>query len=163
MANRPSQTQGIKIRMSATNSQAQMVGRRAELMAELFFQSLDAAYVARFDHELAFDLLVGLPNPQGGIDNFAVEVKATEQPVRSGFRVRRQIHERLSRSNTPAMLLVADVKQDRLYYAWLRPEQAAAARADRDTIIVPLTEIDDGAKARLREELAAQRSDAIAA
>jgi hypothetical protein len=149
--------------MSASNSQAQMVARRAELMAELFFQSLDAAYVARFEHDLAFDLLVGLPNQQGGIDNFAVEVKATQQPVRSGFRIPRKIHERLSHSNTPAMLLVADVKQDRLYYAWLRPEQAAAARSDRDTIVVPLTEIDEGAKARLREELAAQRSEAMAA
>jgi len=51
----------------------------------------------------------------------------------------------------------ADVKQDRLYYAWLGPEQAAAASSDGDTIVVPVTAIGNGAKARLRGEFAAQR------
>lgn len=158
----PTHLGDIEIRMSKNSSQASLIGRRAELMAELFFQSLDAAYVARFEPDLDYDLVVGFLNPKGGIDNLAVEVKATKQVSDLSFRVSKKVHDRLAYSNTPAILLVADVKHNRLYYAWLRPNETTDD-SDGDTLAVRLTEIDDAAKTRLRAELASQRPAAIAA
>jgi hypothetical protein len=50
-------------------------------------------------------------------------------------------------------VLVADVKQNRLFYALPQPDGASGRRGS-DTVAMPLVEIDDRTKAELRGRLA---------
>jgi hypothetical protein len=65
----------------------------------------------------------------------------------------------MSTSNPQARMVERRAAQ----MAELFSQRLDATDAARDMIAVPLTQIDDAAKARLREELAAWRSEALAA
>jgi hypothetical protein len=58
----------------------------------------------------------------------------------------------LARSNIPALLLVVDVKRNRVYYAWLTAEDSKGHR-EGPNISVPVTEVTDEVKAKLRRQL----------
>jgi hypothetical protein len=51
-----------------------------------------------------------------------VQVQATEQPVAAAVHADAEQYERLAYSNIPALLLVVDVKRNRLFYSWISPE-----------------------------------------
>jgi hypothetical protein len=89
-------------------------------MAELFLEDLELAFVARTPvaSDFGYDFFVGSPNSKGGINLTAVEVKATERVVSSYYVIDSRLFARLAYSNIPGLLLVADVKQNRLFYAW---------------------------------------------
>lgn len=82
-----------------------------------------------------------------------MEVKATEQPINSGYPVQRQIYQRLANTNIPVLLLVADVKQNRLFYA-LPGSDPMGAERDAEIVSVPLKEVDETATQELRAHLA---------
>lgn len=66
--------------MSSQSSRAQLIGRRAELMAELFLQEFEPLFISRpTTPYVGYDLLVGFRNHKAGVNTFAVEVKSTEQ------------------------------------------------------------------------------------
>src|SRR5690349_13427533 len=114
--------------MIEKNAQADFVERRAELMAELFLQDLHPQFLSRpTAGDLGYDLLVGFANPQGGTNTFAVEVKSTEREPPGKFPLSRREFNRLAHSNLPGLLIVADVKQNQLYYAWLRDQESHSA------------------------------------
>lgn len=138
--------------MTAKQSQAYMIGRRAELIVELFLQEFNPSFVAKPTTDFGYDFFVGFPNADGGINNYAVEVKATERQVPSRFRMKTSLYERLAYSNIPALLLVVDVKQNRMFYAWLTPE-ATRSRNEAQTVSIPVTEVDDAAKEKLLNQL----------
>lgn len=83
----------------------------------------------------------------------AVELKATEGPVQSRFPIQKQLFRRLANSNVPALLLVADVKANRLFFAF-PGTHAPNGDADARTVSVPLTKIDETTRDELREQLA---------
>lgn len=139
--------------MSARSSKADLVGRRGELLAELLLEDLGAEFVARPMSDFGYDYFVGFNNAEGGINIAAVEVKATEGPVGSRFPVQKRLFRRLAHSNIPVLLLVANVKENRLFYAF-PSAQASSGNPDARTVSIPLTEIDDAAKNELREQLA---------
>ncbi len=130
-----------------------IVGRRGELIAELFLQELNPSYVAQSEPDFGYDFFVGFPNSDGGVNTYGVEVKATERPIRDSFRIRTSTFERLAHSNVPALLLLVDVKQNQLFYAWITPE-GMKGRPSTNTIAVPVTQIDDAVKEELRRQLA---------
>lgn len=138
--------------MTIERSKPYIIGRRAELIAELFLQDLNPYYVAKPTNDVGYDLFVGFPNTRGGINNFVVEVKATERPVPSRFPIQRKLYELLAHSNIPALLLVVDVKQNRLFYAWLTPP-SIEGRRDSHTIMIPVTEVSGAVKEELRQKL----------
>ncbi len=138
--------------MSVDSSRAQMVGRRGELLAELLLQEFDPAFVARPTADLGYDFFVGFPNSKGGINIAAVEVKSTEQPVKGRFAVSKRLYERLAHSNVPVLLLVVDVKQNKLFYAIPKPG-ASESGGEANKMLVRVTEIDDREKAELRSQL----------
>ena len=145
--------------MSARNHRSQLAGRRAELLAEVFFQELDPAFIARPPTpDVGYDLLVGFPNEKAGINTFAVEVKSTEQPVGPRFPIQRTTFNRIAHSNVPGILLVVDVKRNRLYYAWLRSNGHERGAA---TISIPVVEVTDATRADLRRQL--RRADGAVA
>ncbi len=141
-----------------SGNRAKLAERRGELMAELLLEDLGALFVSRSTVEdLGFDLLAGFRNDAGGTNTFAIEVKSTEQNGSSPLRLERQVYERLLRSNTPALLLVANVKENRLYYGWVRQQDAKGRKA----IPVPVVEVNEGSRKELRKELT-RSSEAMA-
>lgn len=126
--------------MSTHESHSNVVGRRAELMAELFLQELEPEFVSRpTSADVGYDLLVGFTNKKGGINTFAVEVKATERPPAGGFQITRKTFDRFAHSNIPGLLLVADVKHNQLYYAWLNSKKLSGTVS----VSVPLRSLDE--------------------
>lgn len=83
-----------------------MVGRRGELIIELFLQDLDPIYVARSDLDFGIDFFVGFTNAKGGVNTSAVVAKATEQAVKGSFSFPKNRYDELSHSNIPVLLLV---------------------------------------------------------
>ena len=140
--------------MSKTVSYTNQVGYRGELMVELWLQELDPVFVARPTNELPYDFFAGFRNNRGGINSVAVEVKASERPISGRFPVDRQVYTRWANSNIPVLLVVADVKQNRLYYAFPSPDEVGSATTS-EKIQVRLTEIDDRTKEELRATLVA--------
>lgn len=132
------------------NSQ-QLIGRRGELMAELFLQELKPLFVARTDSlDWGVDFFVGFQNSRGGVNVAAVEVKATEGPVGPSYPLRQRTFHLLSNSNIPGFLLVIDVKLNRHYYAELHSNEQSHGRT---TVSVQLTEVTELTRTALVQRL----------
>lgn len=129
-----------------------IIGRRGELIAELFLQELNPSFVAKPTSDFGYDFFVGFPNIHGGVNNYAVRVQATERPVGSRFPIDKNTCHLLAHSNIPALLVVVDVKQNRLFYAWLTPE-ISQGDDGAQKVGIPVMEVDDSAKEALRGEL----------
>jgi hypothetical protein len=138
--------------MSERSSKAQLLERRGELLAELFLQELGAEFVARPTADLGYDFFVGFSNSEGGINIAAVEVKATDRPVQSRYPVQKQRFRRLANSNIPVLLLVADVKGNRLFYAFPSSD-GSQGDPDAETVSVRLTPVDETTRDELRDLL----------
>jgi len=104
--------------------------------------------------DYGYDFLVSFENDQGGINTVGVVVKATEQSVPPQYPLARNVFNRLVHSNVPGLLLVVNVKQNKIYYWWPKhidgPERSAAR-----SVSIPVTEADERIKKDLRKRLAA--------
>lgn len=140
--------------MTLTKQHDATVQRRAELLAELWLQDLQPAFVTQpSGPDVGYDYLVGFENSDRGVNLVAVEVKATERKVSESFSLDRRAFDRLAHSNIPVLLLVVDVKQNRLLYSMLGPN--GKSRSDTQKTVVSLTELNDDTKRELRNRLAA--------
>lgn len=139
--------------MKQTHSNAELVARRGELMAELFLQGLKPTSLARPPDDFGYDFLVGFVNRKGGINTVGVEVKATERLDRSSFVINRRTYDLLAHSTIRGLLLVADVKQNRLFYAW--PPRVDTRYRGSGLISICLTEVDDKTRRELHKRLIA--------
>lgn len=102
MGNQQPQACVLGIRMRQTNSQAELVARRGELMAELLLQDLEPASLARPPNDFGYDFLVRFINRRGGTNIIGVEVKATERLGTSLFAIDRRTYDLLAHSSIPA-------------------------------------------------------------
>ncbi len=136
----------------STKTRHHLIERRAELIIELFLQDLAPTYLARSDHDFGYDLLVGFSNPDGGVNTSAVVAKATEQVVKDSFPFPKIRYDELSHSNIPVLLLVANVKTNQLYYAWLTSLQTKE-REGVQTVSIPVNEVDEQAKKSILQQL----------
>ena len=121
-------------------------------MAELFLQELNPKFLAKPTEDFGFDFLVTFTNAKGGLNTYGVEVKGTERPVSSSFPIEKGLYRRLIHSNVPGFLLVANVKQNRLFYSWIET-QDVDIHGGVGKVTVPVTEIDEHSKKRLRKRL----------
>jgi Domain of unknown function (DUF4365) len=138
--------------MSETKSHPEYVGRRGELLAELFLQDLKPEFVARATGDVGYDFLVGFRNLRGGVNSIAVEIKATERLVQNRFPLRRKQYRRFAYSNIPVLFIVVDVKDNRFFYAWISSDDAVAS-SESNVVMIRLTEIDESTKEELRKQL----------
>lgn len=152
MENQRRKTQYFGIRMSNPHTHTGFVGRRGELMAELFLQELEPEGIVRPRSDLGLDFLVTFRNSKGGINSFGVEVKSTAQDVQLSFGIDRKSYDRLAYSNILTLLLIANVKQNKLYFAWIDKHKRHSGLA---TVMIPLTPINDRTKTELRRKLTA--------
>ncbi len=128
--------------------------RRAELLAELFLQELEPRFVAQATvSDFLYDFFVGFQNPRGGMNTFAVEVKSTERPVNGEFKIPAKVHNLLANSNIPVLLLVIDVKENQLYYAW--PCDHPDVSSLNETIDIPVIHVDPETKRELIDRMTA--------
>lgn len=141
------------------SAKADTLGRRGELLAELFLQDLGAEFVARPTADLGYDFFVGFNNPDGGVNLVAVEVKSTDRPVLPRFPVQKQLFRRLAHSNIPVLLLVANVKENTLFYALPRSSEPGVD-TNANTVSVPVTPVDEATKIELRHFLTHTQADA---
>jgi hypothetical protein len=139
----------------STTTRTHLIERRAELIIELFLQDLSPTYLARSDHDFGYDFLVGFSNPEGGVNTSAVVTKATEQAVKDNVPFPKNRYEELSHSNIPVLLLVANVKTNQLYYAWLTSQQTKG-REGAQMISIPVNEVDEQAKKSILRQLSGQ-------
>lgn len=139
--------------MSEVASRARMIGRRGELLAELLLEELNPAFLAQPTDDLGYDFFLGIPNPNGGVNIAAVRVKSTENPVHSVYPLDRSLYQSLANSNVPVLLLVVDVKQNRLFYT-MPGLDGPADSAGTGRVYVHLTEIDELVREELRSRLA---------
>jgi len=142
-----------------TTSKSEIVERRGELLAELFLQDLNPLFVAQPTDDIAFDFFVAFENPEGGINTAAIEVKATERSPDQGYSLPVSVFDRLSHSNIPVLLLVVDVKQNSIHYAWLEPE-LLPEKTPFKQITVPVHEVTDEAKSAIRRRLSGSHQPA---
>ena len=140
--------------MSVNESRTKMIARRAELLTELFLQELQPLFVAQSTEESGYDFIVGFRNPRGGVNNILVEVRSTERLARKRYPLPRKTFTKFAYSNIPSLLFVADVKENRLYYAWLTPDDKKLAN-DPNSVWVDLTEVNDDTKQALKDRLVA--------
>jgi Domain of unknown function (DUF4365) len=136
----------------SSRDKGELMGRRGELLAELFLQELGAEFVARPTADLGYDFFVGFSNPDGGLNIAAVQVKATDRPVQAQYPIQKRLFRRLANSNVPVLLLVANVKENRLFYA-LPDAYAVGEEADANAVLVPVTEVDETTRDQLRHLL----------
>jgi hypothetical protein len=146
--------------MKQMHANAQMIGHRGELMAQLFLQDLGAEFIAQPTADFIYDFFVGFKNSKGGVNTTAVEVKATDKPLTDHFDMKKGIYESLAYSNIPVLLLVADVKRNRLFYAWPTPEGANGHRGS-NTVRTPIIQVDDKTTERLRKRLASPQLELV--
>jgi Domain of unknown function (DUF4365) len=116
-------------------------------------QSLDPVSIARPPANLGYDLLVSFKNSRGGMNTFGVVLKATEQTEPSFVVVDRRTYDLLAHSTIQGFLFVADVKRDKLYYAW--PPRLDTKQSKPRTIRVRITPINEKNKKELREKFIA--------
>ncbi|MGB8259750.1 MAG: DUF4365 domain-containing protein [Terracidiphilus sp.] len=138
--------------MKTASSQASTVGRRSELLAQLFLQDLQPKFLTKPTLDLGFDFLVGFNNTEGGVNTFAVEVKGTERSIESFFPVEKRLIRRLANSNVPGFLLAVDVKRNRLFYAWPERDDAELYHG-QGRVSLPVTEINERTTPALRKRL----------
>jgi hypothetical protein len=151
--------------MTAKNTHASFIGYRGELMAELFLQELKPVSLLRSPGgSVGFDFLVTFSAKDGGVNSFAVEVRSSDRAIPSRFPVDARAFHRLVASNIPGFFLIADVKQNRMFFSWPDP-RAAKTEAKVGTVRIPVTELTESNKKafllRLRSHNPS-RSDAFA-
>ncbi|MCA9154384.1 MAG: DUF4365 domain-containing protein [Planctomycetales bacterium] len=135
-----------------TSTTSNVVDRRGELLAELLLQELAPQFLVQPTTDtLGYDLLAGFANQQGGVNSYAVQVKATEKPIGDSYRFRRSDFDRFVHSNLPTLLLVVDVKRNQLGYGWLREQNIV--RTGDDYVDLGLKPIDEREKESLLEHV----------
>jgi hypothetical protein len=131
-----------------------VISRRGHLLAELFLQDLDPEFVARPTADFGYDFFVGFRNSRGGINNVGVKVKATEQLRSDRLPVPRDQFNTWTQSNIPILLIVADVKENRLFYALPSREGSIPAKSRESKLVaISLSEIREDSKRELRARL----------
>ena len=139
--------------MKQTRPYNEFVGRRGELMAELFLEDLKPTSIARPPIDFGYDFLIGFRNKEGGINYFAVQVKATDRSVPSLFMIDRRAYDLLAHSSIQGFLLVADVKHNDLFFGW--PPRVDTRYQGSGSVSIPLTKVSDAARIQLRQRLTA--------
>ncbi len=124
----------------------ELMGRRSELLAELFLQDLNPRFVAKAPDDFGFDFIVGFSNRHGGVNVIAVEVK-TRQTTMLRQQLRAGSYDLLANSNVPGLLLVIDVKNNTVLYHLIEPGRG---RSSKSNVSVTLVEVDDAERSKLK-------------
>lgn len=129
------------------------IGRRSELIAELFLQDLDPSYVLESDGlDVGFDFLLGVPNECGGINSVAVAVKTlSETPVSDYLDIDCNEFRRLRNSNLPILMLWIDEKTRDVWFGF--PTDDPAPEETLSSVKIGVRRAENGVLDALVERL----------
>ncbi len=102
---------------------AEIIGRRAELLARVFLEDLQPSFLASVETvDVPFDFLAGFLSSDGILMvAAAIEVKGASSVEENRrfplHRSQRQL-KLFRQSNLPLLYLIVDVKMNRFFYAW---------------------------------------------
>ena len=142
----------------------ELLGRRGQLLAELFLQDLKPQHLLEVTTpRAAYDYFVGFKTKSGATVTIAVEVKATQHPVRDHFMLitTRSHLDTLTRSNLPVLIIAVDVKKNQLFFSWasdIDPHKSSELR-NHCRINLPVKEANDATKAELLARIEAIGSE----
>jgi hypothetical protein len=140
--------------MSDKDRKTWYVGDRGELLAQIFLEDLNPISVSHTEHNSLFDYTVTFAAPNGGLRLIAVEVKATERPIKDKYVFGADVVRRLSNINVPVLILVVDVKNNAIYYTWARTAaKLLPQNADTTTVHVAVKRADEHKEKLLQEIL----------
>jgi hypothetical protein len=149
--------------MSEKKRKTWYVGDRAELLAQIFLEDLNPISVSRdvawpmprgSEQINLFDYTVTFAAPNGTLRLIAVEVKATERPIKDNHAFKADVIRKLASINVPVLILVVNVKNNAIYYAWARTAaEVLPEDADTTTIHVPVKRADEHKEELLQEIL----------
>jgi hypothetical protein len=137
--------------MNNLANRTQMIERRGELMVELFLQDLEPAFLAEANFEVGYDFFVGFINTNGGVNTSAVVAKATEESVQNQYYLSREHYNQLAYSNIPVLFLVVNVKENKLYFAWISPQDSR--NEGNGKVSIPMVEVDNQVQKSIHQRL----------
>jgi len=150
--------------MSESRSKAWYVARRGELLVQQLLLDLGASYVSSLQSpDLGLDYLAFFSRDDRLQRAIGVEAKATEREIGGRFSVPASLLRRFEDSNLPILLVVADVKRNELYFAWLHDSslltpRGTGRRPSTYTLKVRLATAQE--RERLLDEIFAQEAPA---
>jgi hypothetical protein len=133
------------------------IARRGELLAEQFLLDLSPNYLSPMqDTGIGIDYMAFFSRDDGTVVVIAVEVKATQQEVKGRYSIPSPQALRLLKLNIPALILVVDVKENIIYFNWIKDaipveQQAALTGTNACRIILRASTPDE--RAKLRQEI----------
>jgi hypothetical protein len=141
--------------MSDKNRKTWYIGERGELLAQIFLTDLNPINVNRSGENDLFDYMATFAAPNGMLRLIAVEVKATERPIKDKYAFKADLIRKLSSINIPVLILVVNVKSKAIYYTWAQTAAKLLPRdADAATLQFPVKRADEN-KAELLQEIVA--------
>lgn len=129
--------------MKAQGTYAGIRERRAALMVELLLEKLGADSLLVGEGTGGHDYLAVFPHGRVGRKTVAIEVKALERTPPARLRVSREHFDALSRSRTPVLLLVVDVRSELMSYSLIGAGLLTNAEERRSGVMVPLSVVDE--------------------
>jgi hypothetical protein len=116
--------------MPRQNPLASIVGHRASLLAELFLNELGATVLRIPDaREIPLDYVAVFQHDDRATAIVGVEVKGTERLENGHFSMRQQWISEAQHWNIPVLLLVVDVKDNRVFYTFADELERQPSRA----------------------------------
>lgn len=123
------------------SSRAEMISRRAELLAEMFLEELGAKVTN--SPSLMADYLAFFESAPESVQIVAIQVEAIETPLPDVFPLKTSILNRAAGFNVPTLLLVIDVKLKRIAFAWLDEIARTPERtAKKSEVLIPLKDAE---------------------
>lgn len=135
------------------------VARRGELLAEQFLLGLKPDYVTEMrDSDLGFDYMAFFTKPDKSPVAIAVQVKTTERSIQGKYAFPAAQLGRLFYANLPVLILVIDVKNNEIYFNWIKDAvsaEQANALDNRVSSAIPLRLSTPEEQDKLRREILA--------
>jgi hypothetical protein len=130
------------------------VEERGILLAGEFLLELGAISAAAPPVGIGFDYLAFFKS-NDIVTIIAVEVKTTERQIKIRYTVPYSVLHRLQRLNIPALIIVVDVKQNDIYFTWVKDAAASLSTTSGHTISINLRKSTAEEREKLRQEILA--------
>lgn len=136
---------------------ADYIGRRGELIAEMFLQDLGPLNLLHVTDGSPFDYIAGFQARPGRPVMIAIVVKATELPIQGHCPIyaNKATLEAWTHSNLPVLIVVVDVKANEIFYNWASTVDLISDPSIKGHgfIEVPVRKVTHSTKVQLLEEI----------
>lgn len=109
------------------------VARRGELLAEQFLLDLAPSYLSAVQsQDLGIDYMAFVQKADGTPVVIGVEVKTTQHDIKGRYSLPSSQVRHLLNMNVPVLILVVDVKDNNIYFNWVKEALSEEQKASLD-------------------------------